>query len=383
MTGPAGAFARPPVRTAVVGVSSDSICGVRDYATLQADALGGENVSCSMHWLNRTGASFGTARSEFRSWKRELLAGRQVESAEVALLHYSVFPFSYRGVPAFVRPTLAALRGLRIPLITVLHEFAYPWGRDGLRGAIWAVSQRGALIDVMRASAAVVLTTDFRVEWLAARPWLPRRPAVVAPVFSNLPPSALVPQAHAESRAIGLFGYGYEQPTVSLVLDAVRALQSRGFPVGLELLGAPGRSSPVAGAWLDAAQARGMERAVTFSGTLSAQELSDRLAACDVLLFADPSGPTSRKTTLAASLASGRPVVAVDGPRRWAGLTQSEAALVVEPTPRALANALGGLLAEQSSRTALGARGRAFAERNMSVAGSARVVAEVLHDVAG
>jgi glycosyltransferase involved in cell wall biosynthesis len=372
---------RQPFRAAAVGISTSSICGVRDHATLLARALSLEHVSCSMHWLNRVEGSLCAAQREIRSLNRGLAAELRADQPQALLLHYSVFPFSYRGIPVFVRPTLAALRSSRVPLVTVLHEFAYPWMRDGLRGTAWAVSQRMLLIDVMRASAAVVLTTDFRVPWLTSRRWLPRRRVVVAPVFSNLPPSAIGAQGDRERPVVGVFGYAYQRETVFLVLDAVRELADRGSPLQLRLLGAPGHSSPAGEAWRAAAHARALTDAVSFSDTLSAQQLSDGLAACDILLFADPSGPASRKTTLAASLASGRPVVALDGPQGWPELIRSEAALVVPLRSAALGNALGALLHDESAREALGARGRAFAERSMSAGRSAHVVADLLRDV--
>ena len=39
---------------AAVGVSTSTTCGVRDHATLLAEALSRENVSCSVHWLYRS-----------------------------------------------------------------------------------------------------------------------------------------------------------------------------------------------------------------------------------------------------------------------------------------------------------------------------------------
>jgi len=372
-----------PLKAAVVGVSTSRTCGVRDHATLQAETLGGENVSCAMHWLLRTDAPIGVARSEMRAWTRGLAAELERQQPDAVLLHYSVFSYSYRGFPIFVRPTLSALASLGVPLVTVLHEYAYPWGRDGVRGAAWALTQRALLFEVMRASTAAVVTVAFRAEWLQSRRWLPERRTVVAPVFSNLP------RAHAGSRAnggvptVGLFGYSYAPGAISLVIDGVRLLEERGVGAQLLLLGAPGPSSPVAAAWLQAARARGLAHPPSFSGMLAAQALSDALASCDVLVFADPAGPMSRKTTLAASLASGSPVVALDGPRHWPELTQSDAARVVVPTASSLADALAGLLEDERLREELGARGAAFAERTMSVGRSAEVVARVLRDAVG
>lgn len=370
-----------PARIAVVGVSVGRTCGVRDHATLLADALRGEGIDCSEHWLWRRGGSLRAARSEVRPWARELAAELGRSRPDAIVFHYSVFSYSYRGLPVFVRPVLSALRGSEIPVITVLHELVYPWGRGGWRGKVWAVTQRLLLVGVVRTSAALIVTVDFRAEWLASRLWLPRRTMAIAPVFSNLPPSAASFRPQGAAQRIGLFGYPDEGPAIPLVLDALRLLSNRGLDVELQLLGAPGGESPVGERWREAARARALDQALSFSGRLPAQDLSDALAACDVLLLADTTGPSSRKGTLAGSLASGRPLVAIDGRRRWQELVLSQAAQVVAPTSQALADAIGALLADGDLREAQGARGRAFYEREMDIARTTEAVNELLASI--
>ncbi len=374
---------RPPLRLAVVGMSVRATCGVRDHAGLLADALTHENVAPSLHWLQRGETSPPAARSEIRAWTRQLALELDGSRPDAVLLHYSVFSYSHRGLPLFVHPTLAALHSSRIPLVAMMHELAYPWMYAGWRGNLWALTQRALLIDVMRASGAAIVTADSRARWLASRPWLPKRPVLVAPVFSNLPPPEAAPPRDRPGQVIGLFGYSYQGAAVSLVLDALRLLHDRGGDVQLRLLGAPGRSSSTGEAWLTAARARELAPALSFSEALPAQALSNALAACDVLLFGDAAGPSSRKGTLAASLASGRPVVALDGRNRWEKLIEAEAASVVQPAPRALADAIDALLADEHRRETLGARGRSFAEREMGVARSAEAVTTLLDDLLG
>jgi glycosyltransferase involved in cell wall biosynthesis len=399
-------------RVAVVGMSASPTCGARDHALLLAEGLSREAVVCSLHWLDRRERSVRGGGAEIRAWGRALGGELARERPDAILLHYSVFAFSHRGLPLFVAPVLAALRRSGVPVVTVLHEYAYPWRHGGLRGKVWAITQRALLIDVMRSSAAVLLTADFRARWLESRPWLPRRPAAFAPVFSNLPPPAGGPSAGGPSAGlpagpsdpsgplldrtdlpsvsesqraqlvIGLFGYSYQGAALSLVLDGIVLLAQRGVAPRLMLLGAPGRTSPVAATWLREARTRGIEHALEFSDTLPAQDLSNALAACDLLLFVDAVGPSSRKGTLAASLASGRPVLAIDGPRRWLELVWGEAALVVESTAPALADAIQQLLRDATSREALGARGRVFATERMGVARTAEAVRGLL-DVTG
>jgi glycosyltransferase involved in cell wall biosynthesis len=310
---------------------------------------------------------------------RELDAGRP----QAILLHYSVFPFSHKGVPLFVRPVLSALRARGIPIVTVLHEFVYPWGYGGWRGGLWAATQRALLVEVMRSSAAAIVTADSRAQWLSSRRWLPSRPVLVAPVFSNLPPPAAAPRGHRESPVIGLFGYSYQGAAVSLILDSIGDLRARGVRLQLRLLGGPGASSPAGEEWLAGARARNLEGVLCFTGRLPAQVLSNALAACDVLLSADSSGPTSRKGSLAGSLASGRPVVAIDGPLTWPELVRRQAVRLARPTSGAVAETVASMIADEDARDALGSRGRAFSQQEMGVARTVQAVRTLLDRVLG
>ncbi|MCW3020119.1 MAG: hypothetical protein JWN10_2427, partial [Solirubrobacterales bacterium] len=133
--------------------------------------------------------------------------------------------------------------------------------------------------------------------------------------------------------------------------------------------------------WLGAARERGVARAPAFTGMLATQDLANTLARCDLLLAADRIGPTSRRTTLAASLAAGTPVVALDGRHGWSELREAGAALFVEPAADALADALADLLDDEETRTQLSRRGREFVAGPMSVERSARVVGRVMREV--
>jgi glycosyltransferase involved in cell wall biosynthesis len=365
-----------------IGMSIDRPCGVRDHAVLLAAALAEGGCSCPLHWLFRRAGALAAERTDVRAWAQALTRGLELTPADAALLHYSVFAFSHRGLPVFVRPVLAALRDRGLPLVTFIHEFAYPWRMGGIRGKVWAASQRLALREVVQASGAIVVSSDTRAEWFRTRVWLPRRATFVAPVFSNLPPGRSAPDGGGVAR-VGLFGYAHEGVAVDTVLDALRLLRADGAEVELALLGAPGHASSAGARWKQAAVRRGLAAAVVFSGQLPAQDLSDELGRCAVLLFAERGGPTSRKTTLAASLVSGRPVVALDGRNSWAQLVRSGAALVAQPNARSLADALARLLADPGERERQGELGRAFAQQAMSVEQSATIVGAALAGAIG
>ena len=365
----------PSRRVAAVGVSLPGPCGVRDHAELLAAALAEQGWECSMHWLPRGEEGLGDTRRRVRAWLTELDRELREQPPDALLLHYAIFTLSWRGLPVFVRPLLAALRRQGLPLAIVLHEHAYPWHLGGARGKVWAASHRAALIDVVRTADALGVTVDFRGDWLRSRRWLPRRPVSVIPVFSNLPE---ISAAEPVPNRIGMFGFAHEGIEGNVVLDGMaRLLDGERQKPELLLLGAPGGDSPDGRRWVHAAGERGLP-APAFTGFLPARELAEALAGCELLLSADRIGPTSRRTTLAASLASGRPLVAIDGRRTWSELREDGAALIVEPSGGALADALQQLRADPGARERLGARGREFARRRMSLQSNSRLVAELL-----
>ena len=330
----------------------------------------------------RSDMSARGAWREVHAWARRLARDLQAERPDAVLLHYSVFDYAHRGVPLYVGAPMSALRETGVPVVAVLHELAYPWGRAGWRGAMWALTQRAALIDVLRSVSTVVVTADFQERWLESRRWAPRRLIAMAPVFSNLPaPQTQADRDPGNTAALGIFGYSYEGVATSLVLDAMRRLADEGVALQLRLLGSPGRSSPSGERWLAEARQRGLAAALWFSGALPAQELSNALAGCTVLVCPDRAGPSSRKGSLAASLLAGRPVVAIDGPRTWSRMSEQGALLLVEPEECALAKAVSELLHDAREADELGARGRTFHEQEMSVEVTAAAVGGLLERI--
>lgn len=130
----AEAGAAAPVRLAVVGASPAPVCGVRDHAAILSTALAQQGFDCSTHWLVRDGAGLGGTRAQMAAWTERLRTELRAGRPDAVLLHYSVFSYSYRGFPLFVHPLLVALRTSEAPIVSVLHEYAYPWGRDGAVG---------------------------------------------------------------------------------------------------------------------------------------------------------------------------------------------------------------------------------------------------------
>lgn len=363
-----------------VGISTAEVCGVRDAACVLADALSASGIVASTHWceLSET-AGWRGRRQSLAAWSEGLRSSVTNGDVSAVVLHYSVFEFGPHGVPVHALGFGRALASLPVPVVGFLHELAYPFGRRGLRGTAHAVTQRVGLIPIVRASDALVVTTEQRAEWVRGRRWLPRRPVRFVPVFSNFP--AQEPRVpDGPIRSVGVFGFASPGIEVPAVAEALRLLASRGRPVELVLLGAPGPDSAAAEEWR-----RGFGRAATsvrFTGILPPSRLAAELAAVDVLLFPDRGGASSRKGTLAAALSAGRPVVAVEGPEQWGRVIAENAVVVAAPDPAAVAAALEQLSDDPGIRREFGARAEAFYRLRMSPEVAGEAIRAILVDLA-
>jgi glycosyltransferase involved in cell wall biosynthesis len=177
---------------------------------------------------------------------------------------------------------------------------------------------------------------------------------------------------------IGIFGY--PAASASLIAAAMERVFAAGIAAELWLLGAPGPNSDAGEAWRQAGRLAGLGERLGFTGILAPEVLACEVGRCDILVFDDGDGPSSRKTTLAAMLDSGRPVVAIDGPRTWSTLAQDGSVCLVPRQPAALADALLRLAHDASLRDELGARGRAFYQRHQARSVVAASVAKLLRE---
>ena len=350
-----------------VGSSTTPVCGVRDYAGVLERAFRSGGTDVSTFWCD-VDPSAGVPASvrQARRWLSRVRREIEKTQPRVIILHYSVFAYGPRGVPVLAPLVARELAATGVPVLGLLHEFAYPFGRRGWRGTVQALSHRAALPTVVRHCDALAVTSERRASWLATRRWLPRRPVVFIPVFSNLPPVEPEVMPEKDSPSIGVFGFGGPAVDVELVASAVAILRARGRRVRLVLIGAPGPNGAAARRWWQALEDRDSLSALRFTGVQAPRELARELAGVDVLVFADRSGPDSRRTTLAAGLALGRAVVAVDGPERWGRAVSERAIIVASPGSQAFAAELERLLDDRSLRESQGARAAEFYGRFMA-----------------
>ena len=106
-------------RVLVLGMSTTEICGVRDHAELLAAELRAEGLGTSVHWLYRSEESLRGSRAEIGEWVASLSRLLSEDPPALVILHYSVFAFSFRGVPLSVGGVTRALRRAGVPVLVI------------------------------------------------------------------------------------------------------------------------------------------------------------------------------------------------------------------------------------------------------------------------
>jgi glycosyltransferase involved in cell wall biosynthesis len=346
----------------MIGASTEPVCGTRDYARTLEAPLRRAGADVQTIWWER-------GRQPLAHWTDAVQTA--AAESDAVLWQYSVFTYGNRGLPTLVPRVLRALR-TPTPLVTVLHELVFPWGTNGLRGAVHAATHRAALLPVVRASRGLVVTTDERRTWLESRRWLPTRPTRFLPVVSNV--AAAPAPADGDSMRVGVFGFRRVAVPVETIVEAVGRVPD----AELVLVGAPGAQSAEADRWRSAA---GSAR-IRFTGVLEPVPLAAELAALDVVVFPDPLGPTTRRGTLAAALAHGKPVVAFDGPQTWNEFVRGDALVAVPPTADALAGALDRLAGDRELRAEQGRRAQRFHDLHLAPDVVARGLVDFAREVA-
>jgi glycosyltransferase involved in cell wall biosynthesis len=363
-----------------IGVSSTEVCGVRDAARVLAAALRWEGFETAEIWCNLAGPGTRQGRQDpWRDWLSRIRAELNTGDIDGIVLHYSPWSIGPRGIPIHATRVVRAVSSAAAPVIGFLHELAYPFRRRGWRGTFQALAQRVALVPLVHACDALVVTTEQRAQWARSRQWLPARPTLFAPIFSNFPHVGAVVTPDRRGISIGVMGFGSPDIDLPLVGEALRLLRGAGRSVQLVLIGAPGPHSPAAAAWLSACSSQVAE--LRFTGVQTADEIARELAAVDIVLFADRGGASTRKGTLAAALAAAKPVVAVEGPEQWSRLVAAQAVRVASPSPSALAGAFEDLCADAAAREAQGTRAEGFYRAHMAPAVAAGTIADALRDL--
>jgi glycosyltransferase involved in cell wall biosynthesis len=373
----------PSLSILTTGVSDSTVCGVRDYARVLERAFVALDSTVETEWWDRDPSAgwTSTVRAATR-WSSTLMTRIERARPDVVLWHYSVFTYGRQGIPLLVPIVCDRLAQSAAPVVCLLHEFVYDHRPLSARGVIWGSMTRAALVPVVLASAALIVTTTERARWLCTRRWLPDRPVAFAPVSSNLPIHRTAQARETGAVSVGVFSFGAQDVEARCVVEAICALRDRGFDVRLVLVGAPGPESGQAAAWRRLLSSGGHEGALAFTGVLDPDALADSVQALDLLVHPYVEGPSSRRTTLAAALAHGIAVVALDGPHTWSLLVREGAVALTPPESSGLAAELERLVRDAPARKRQGARGLDFYRRFMEPVVVATRLVDLLASVA-
>lgn len=291
---------------------------------------------------------------------------------DVIVWQYNPFAVGPRGV-AGGAATLARELARCAPLIAFAHELWFPWGRDGLRGLVWASAQRIQTRGVLRACATTIVTTEARERDLA-RKGIGRVRRI--PVGTNVIPSGAPGRERfgiaGNAFVLGHLGSAGPGRDLAPAREAIAALREHGTDARLLLIGNTGPIEASA------------DGSVISTGLLSRSDLSDALFSCDAYLHADPVGPSvGRRGSLVAALAHGLPLIAYRGPDAAPQLIDGRSVLFTERNASALTRTLETLAADPARRRALGDAARAVHDEEFAWDVLGKRIVEVLEESAG
>jgi glycosyltransferase involved in cell wall biosynthesis len=268
-------------------------------------------------------------------------ARRRAAGAPWVLVQYNPFRYGRAGfAPRMLGQAAALRRAAGAPFAVMVHE-AWIDMHDARSTAIGAY-QRVQLKALLRLADVVLTSTQALAEQLGRR-------CAHVPVGSNIAPVAVTrEQARArlgigDGLVVALFGRSNPSRALDHAHAAVTAL-AREQPLTVLNLGADAPPLDVAGA------------DVHTPGRLTADGISLRLRASDLLLLPLTDGVSTRRTTLMAGLAHGLPVLGLRGVNTDRLLL--DLPLTPAGDPAAYALAAVALAADRRRREALGAQGQ-------------------------
>jgi glycosyltransferase involved in cell wall biosynthesis len=352
------------------GSVSRGPCGVRDFGSRLAEHLRLSGEQTRELWFETDARRFGPS---LRTAGALLRASLRTPRGSEAIWHYSVYAYSFRGIPmpGVLCGILLRLRSVRV--VAILHEMALHWDVSR-RQKVHSLAHRLALPLVLAGSDRVVVTTESRRDWLISRYKVKPTRVYVLPVFSNFP---VPPPGSRDSRirtsrfharkVITVLGWAVAEGLEDLLFSAMATPKLGSVDLMLEMIGAPGPGSVAAERWMAAARREGQENRLRFTGVLRPHEFSARLRRADlvVLLFGD--GPSSRHTLLAAALGNGCVTVSLDGADVWEVLRGYGAVEIVPRQAQSLGLAVVALLDDWQRRSELSSRARQLYDEYMSL----------------
>lgn len=263
-------------------------------------------------------------------------------------------------------------QGRRDEVRLMFHEVCYPWRlRDKPTRWLLAAGQRWMARTLLKAGSTVYISIPEWEPLLRAAGLRDERPVIWLPVPSTVPEAADVGEVAALRRRLAPAGqtvvgsFGTYGAAIGGMLAEVLPplLGGRDGRVGVLI----GRGSETFAARLRAAHPVLAGRLIA-TGGLPPEDVSRHLQACDLLVQPYPDGVSSRRTTVMAGLAHGRPVATTAGPLTEPVWSETGAvALAPMAEPGGLARLAEALLADPEARARLAAAARLTYEQLFSL----------------
>ena len=236
------------------------------------------------------------------------------------LLQYNPFSYGRAGfAPSLVHDVMRLRRRARVPLAVMVHE-AWIDIHDAKSAAI-GLWQRVQLRAVLRLADRVMTSTEALAREIG-------NGAVHIPVPANITPIP-APAGWARDHlglegnlVVSLFGRANPSRALRYAEAAIAALADLRGPGRLTVLNL-GADAPA----LDLPPGVAVSR----PGLLPAKELSLLLSASDIVLLPFVDGVSTRRSTLMAALAHGKPVVGLSGPNTDSILMDAVGCLTLTP----------------------------------------------------
>jgi glycosyltransferase involved in cell wall biosynthesis len=352
--------------------------GVSDYVDCLTRALASVDVEAFPILVSPIGS-----RSPVRWLPATIRAARAVRCLRPDLVHVQFAPSAYRfsAVPGL----LPLLLPRAIPLVTTVHEYGCWTTVDWLPHRLRRALERTGLWDresgrLVPASAAVVTTN-------------PRHAAVVRQRTGKDPAEVpLAPNVHdhragtgardrvrrrlglgPQARLVAFFGFVHPVKGLRYVIEALPALRATRPDLHLLVLGgftSQALPEPEARAFRqeldDLAHAHGVADAVTFTGHLPADAVSEALHAADAAVLPFTTGVTTKSGALLTALTHGLPtaVTVPDEPDHRLRDGDNVAVIPARRDAAAVAGTLDRLLDDPALRRRLADGGRRLAARH-------------------
>jgi glycosyltransferase involved in cell wall biosynthesis len=296
------------------------------------------------------------------------------ETPAWVLLQYNPFSYGRWGfAPGLLRDVLALRRRAGVPIAIMVHEAWVPM--TDWRTAAMGLWQRAQLRALLRLVDRVMTSTEVLARELGEG-------AVHVPIATNITPVAISPDL-ARARlgldgrlVVTLFGRCHPSRALDHAEAAIAALSEVHGPERMMVLnlgaGAPAlRLAP--------------EVTVRRPGPLAPDELSLHLAASDIVMLPFTDGVSTRRSTLMAALAHGRPVLGLSGENTDAVLAAATDALALTPAGDipAFARAAVELTSDQGRLRAIGAAGLRLYETCFAWPVAAGRIATVFESISG